>query len=89
MPGITTKELMARIGHASPREALVYQHATAERDREVAAFLEGRLDATKPAAPRLVALPRASEEPADSTGRGILAGSAVDPLDSPAAKKAR
>ena len=24
MPGITTKELMARIGHASPRAALIY-----------------------------------------------------------------
>jgi len=33
MPGVTTKELMARIGHASPRAALIYQHATKERDR--------------------------------------------------------
>jgi integrase len=40
MPGITTKELMARIGHASPRAALIYQHATEERDREIAAFLD-------------------------------------------------
>ncbi len=31
MPGITTNELMARIGHASLRAALIYQHATAER----------------------------------------------------------
>lgn len=40
MPGITTKELMARIGHASARAALIYQHATAERDQEIAAFLD-------------------------------------------------
>lgn len=40
MPGVTTKELMARIGHASPRAALIYQHATAERDDAIAAFLE-------------------------------------------------
>jgi hypothetical protein len=40
MPGITTKELMARIGHASPRAALIYQHATEQRDREVAAYLD-------------------------------------------------
>jgi len=40
MPGITTKELMARIGHASARAALIYQHATEERDRAVAAFLD-------------------------------------------------
>ncbi|HZT66892.1 MAG TPA: site-specific integrase [Acidimicrobiales bacterium] len=43
MPGITTKELMARIGHASPRAALIYQHATEERDRTIAAFLDGEI----------------------------------------------
>ena len=57
MPGITTKELMASIGHSSPRAALIHQHATAERDREVATFLEARFDAVKAASPRLVALP--------------------------------
>jgi len=31
--GASTKELMARLGHASPRAALIYQHAGAERDR--------------------------------------------------------
>ena len=56
MPGVTTKELMARIGHSSPRAALMYQHATAERDRQVAEFLEGRLDATQPAKPRVKGL---------------------------------
>ena len=40
MPGITTKELMARIGHASPRAALIYQHATEQRDREIASYLD-------------------------------------------------
>jgi integrase len=58
MPGITTRELMARIGHSSPRAALIYQHATAERDREVATFLESRLAETAPANPRVRALPR-------------------------------
>jgi hypothetical protein len=38
--GVTTKEPMARIGHDSPRAALIYQHATAERDSAVAAFLD-------------------------------------------------
>jgi hypothetical protein len=79
MPGITTKELMARIGHSSPRAALIYQHATAERDREVATFLEGRLDATKPARPRVIALPSSQKDVAVSGAvsgaRGILAGS--------------
>jgi integrase len=45
MPGVTTKELMARIGHASPRAALRYQHATAERDRAIAAFLDDQIKA--------------------------------------------
>jgi integrase len=44
MPGITTKELMARIGHASPRAALIYQHATEQRDREIAAYLDDAIE---------------------------------------------
>lgn len=36
VPGVTTKELMTRIGHSSPRAALIYQHATAERDNRIA-----------------------------------------------------
>ena len=34
--GATTKEIMARLGHASPRAAMVYQHATQDRDRLIA-----------------------------------------------------
>jgi integrase len=34
--GASTAELMARLGHASPRAALIYQHATDERDRALA-----------------------------------------------------
>lgn len=44
-PGLTTKELMARGGHASPRAALIYQHATAERDRAIASFLDEQIAA--------------------------------------------
>lgn len=44
-PGVTTKELMARIGHASPRAALIYQHATKERHHAVAAFLDEQIAA--------------------------------------------
>ena len=36
MTGASTKELMSRMGHASPRAALLYQHATRERDAEIA-----------------------------------------------------
>jgi integrase len=34
--GARLRELMARLGHASPQAALIYQHATAERDRAIA-----------------------------------------------------
>ena len=37
--GASTRELMARMGHASSRAALIYQHATSERDQVIAAAL--------------------------------------------------
>jgi integrase len=50
--GASTKELMARMGHSSPRAALVYQHATRERDRAIANAISHAVGAeltTKPA----------------------------------------
>ncbi len=38
--GATTKELMARLGHASPRAALIYQHAADHRDQAIAESLD-------------------------------------------------
>lgn len=38
--GATTRELMARFGHSTPRAALIYQHATAERDHAIAEGLD-------------------------------------------------
>lgn len=38
--GATTKELMRRLGHASPAAALIYQHAADERDSEIARALD-------------------------------------------------
>jgi integrase len=37
--GASTKDLMARMGHASPRAALIYQHASRERDAAIAEAL--------------------------------------------------
>jgi integrase len=34
--GASTKELMTRLGHSTARAALIYQHATAERERVIA-----------------------------------------------------
>jgi integrase len=50
--GASTKELMARMGHASPRAALIYQHASPERDRVLADALS-RLVGTSQARPTL------------------------------------
>jgi hypothetical protein len=44
--GATTKELMARLGHSTPRAALIYQHAAAERDREIAERIGDLMGAT-------------------------------------------
>ena len=38
--GASTAELMRRLGHASPDAALVYQHASADRDAEIARALD-------------------------------------------------
>jgi integrase len=38
--GASTKELMARMGHASSRAALLYQHATEDRDAAIARALD-------------------------------------------------
>lgn len=37
--GASTRELMARMGHASMRAAVLYQHATSDRDRQIAVAL--------------------------------------------------
>lgn len=41
--GASTRELMHRMGHSSMRAALIYQHATSDRDREIALGIDARL----------------------------------------------
>ncbi|GIF15272.1 hypothetical protein Ate01nite_53040 [Actinoplanes teichomyceticus] len=41
--GASTRELIHRMGHASMRTALIYQHATSERDREIAESMDKRI----------------------------------------------
>ena len=43
--GASTRELMGRMGHASMRAALIYQHRTVERDRVIADALDSILRA--------------------------------------------
>ncbi len=53
--GASTKELMVRMGHANPRAALIYQHATAERDKAIAEALSEL--AARPRNPHLRPVP--------------------------------
>ena len=47
--GASTRELMHRMGHASPEAALRYQHATRDRDAALAAALGDLVQDAKPA----------------------------------------
>jgi integrase len=50
--GASTKELMARMGHASPRAALIYQHATRDRDAAIAQGLSDLITIATPTKPK-------------------------------------
>ncbi len=63
--GASTKELMVRMGHASMRAALIYQHATTDRDAAIADALS-RLAVSAPATEPVQA--RATQ-PLRATGR--------------------
>jgi hypothetical protein len=39
--GVSLKELIARLGHSSTRAAMIYQHATRDRDQAIAKALGG------------------------------------------------
>ena len=41
--GVSTRDLMARMGHDSVRAALIYRHATSEADARIAAALNDEL----------------------------------------------
>lgn len=63
--GASTRDLMHRMGHASMRAALIYQHANSERDREIAASMDRRIaERARRAEP-----PREGEAPGRKTGR--------------------
>jgi len=66
--GASTRELMARMGHASMRAAVLYQHATSERDREIAVALSELALQRRPPSVSVVRLFPASIDPADDRG---------------------
>jgi hypothetical protein len=44
------RELMARMGNSSTRTALIYQHASRDRERAIAAAVSARVEAARPKA---------------------------------------
>jgi hypothetical protein len=50
-PVASLKDLMARLGHSSTRAALIYQHATRDRDQAIAKALGGLVREVRPAHP--------------------------------------
>jgi integrase len=56
-PGITLKELMAHIGHVSPRAALRYQKATLQRELEIGDYMDAAIaSAERPEKARILRL---------------------------------
>jgi hypothetical protein len=72
--GASTKELMARLGHASPRAALRYQHAAASRDREIASRLDAVFAAVRDAQAKSVKVRYPGDRVAPVGGRHSGAG---------------
>ncbi len=69
--GASTRELMHRMGHASMRAALIYQHATSERDREIATEVSRRaIEARKKAEQE--AQDQAKDERGDDPDNGAV-----------------
>lgn len=66
--GATTRELMARMGHSSPRAALIYQHAAVDRDRALAVAMSAL--APSHSAPRTSR--RRPKQPAPTAGQLAL-----------------
>jgi integrase len=46
--GASLRELMARMGHSSTRAALIYQHASRERERAIGAAVSALIEASRP-----------------------------------------
>ncbi len=67
--GASLKELMVRMGHASPRAALIYQHATQDRDKVIAEALGQALKAAREGKPEKRRKPAAGNGHARRLGR--------------------
>ncbi|WP_245966985.1 tyrosine-type recombinase/integrase [Sphaerisporangium album] len=67
--GASLKELMVRMGHASPRAALIYQHATRDRDKVIAEALGQALKVARDGEPETRRTPTARNGHVRQSGR--------------------
>jgi integrase len=72
-PDVTLKELMAAIGHASPVAALRYQHATEERGRELADYMDNIITNARADEPPTAGVVRMGSPKAKRDARGMQA----------------
>ena len=63
--GASLRELMERMGHSSSRAAMIYQHASRERDEAIAAAMGSALAGARKKAAR----PRSGTQRARGRGR--------------------
>ncbi len=71
---VTLRELMATIGHSSHVAALRYQHATAERSKEIATYLDEVISAATPPNRPLAS----AAVPEGDCGMGVASNESVD-----------
>ena len=65
--------LMTRMGHDSPRAALIYQHASAEADLAIAAAINEMVEAATSADAKPAASTKTRPDDDDEDGAGALA----------------
>jgi hypothetical protein len=64
--GASTRDLMARMGHDSAQAAMIYQHATSEADRAIAAALDAAVKADRKQARKAIKKSDAKATPAET-----------------------
>jgi integrase len=70
--GASLRDLMTRMGHDSPRAALIYQHASADADRAIADALDAVLKALRDAEGQKPAGPSEPEEGDDGAAGALV-----------------
>lgn len=71
--GASLRDLMARMGHDSPRAALIYQHATTDADKAVAAALDAVLGAVQGVGEERPETSGDQDDDGDDGAAGVLA----------------